>query len=331
MVSEELSQKLRIITLIGTLMVLLRHSLNMVAFYKDQEVPFPVLFVETGFSVMTEIAIPLFFLISGFFFFRYNYYDISVYKNAVKKKFRSLIVPFIVWNLVGLVTMWLTGLLHTPTSFGNFLGGLILSVYYGPLWYVRNILLMMFCAPLYYWIYRVDKGWLYAIIVLLIYHIWYPVDCSWYSIEGVLFFFLGGVLQQHKEWLEKKITPLLSISLVLVWIFVAFFRPFWDVELNKLTTILGIISFWYVCDYISDRFKSLCLRLSSFSFLVYVLHFFFVKGMKVLIAGYYPQNQYVALCCYFLLPIIVSAILMYVAYVWKNKMPQSYSICVGGR
>lgn len=329
--TEILSQKIKVVSFLCTYLVVLRHSLNMVAFYGQQRVDPIVQWIEYGFSTLSEIAVPYFFLISGFFFFRYNYYNIGVCTETIKKKFFSLIIPFVIWNIVGFFTMLATGLLQWPQSVGEFLGAMCLSDYYGPLWYVRNILLLMFLSPVYAWTYRTNRWWLYVIVFFLLWYYWAPVDCSWYCVEGCLFFFMGGVLQQKRSVLNVKASTPKLILLVSIWLVLCFVRPFWCVEMNRCTTLFGCLVFWFICDTIRGKVKDYCLKLSAYSFIVYVLHFFFVKGLKVLIAEYYPQNAVVSLLCYFCLPLIVSVILFAVAYYWKKMLPCTYRICVGGR
>ena len=52
------------------------------------------IFVE-GFS---RIFVPCFFLISGFLFFYYSGFDRHIYWEKMKKRFRSLLVPYLFWN-----------------------------------------------------------------------------------------------------------------------------------------------------------------------------------------------------------------------------------------
>lgn len=48
---------------------------------------------------ITSLSMAFFFFVSGFLFF-YNF-DISKIKNKYKSRVRSLLVPFILWNLIG--------------------------------------------------------------------------------------------------------------------------------------------------------------------------------------------------------------------------------------
>ncbi len=77
MISKGLSDKFKLGSLLCTIMVVYRHSLNIQAFGGEERLEFWVPFIETGISKLTEIAVPFFFLLSGFFFFRGSYYKNS--------------------------------------------------------------------------------------------------------------------------------------------------------------------------------------------------------------------------------------------------------------
>ena len=49
---------------------------------------------------IARIGVPLFFFISGFLFFYYDDFSKNVYLGKIKKRFKSLVVPYIFWNLV---------------------------------------------------------------------------------------------------------------------------------------------------------------------------------------------------------------------------------------
>lgn len=106
MISKELSDKFKLGSLLCTIMVVYRHSLNIQAFGGEEQLGFGVSFIETGISKLTEIAVPFFFLLSGFFFFRGSYYKNRAYVNMLQKKFHSLFIPFVFGTCVGLFLYW---------------------------------------------------------------------------------------------------------------------------------------------------------------------------------------------------------------------------------
>lgn len=68
MIDEQLSEKIKIAGGICTVMVVFRHSLNHIAFWGQWNPNSISGFIEGGISTLTEVAVPLFFTISGFFF-----------------------------------------------------------------------------------------------------------------------------------------------------------------------------------------------------------------------------------------------------------------------
>ena len=54
--------------------------------------------------VLTHICVPVFYLISGYLFFiRLEKWDNSVYLNKLKKRSKSLLIPFLIWNSFAII------------------------------------------------------------------------------------------------------------------------------------------------------------------------------------------------------------------------------------
>lgn len=335
--NSNLSNNIRIASLLCTLMVIFRHSRNLIAFWGTENITNTCSFVENGFSTLTEVAVPYFFLVSGFFFFRNNYCKKKEYSAMVLKKGKTLLAPYIIWNIIGFVILWLAGswVNDNPTSVNSlaaFFEGLLLSDYDGPLWYVRNLMMMMALVPIYGWIFQINKLLLYGIIGIGLFLWWWPVDCTWYSSEGFLFFFLGGVIQQKQIIWDKRLTLAPLAILSCLWIVVCFFHPLWSIWMNKLATLIGIICVWSWLTYMPNKsFKAWMLRISSFTFFIYVTHIFVIKTLKLLIAHLYPQQEMVALLAYFVLPFVAFLLLYWIGKQWCKLSPQSFLLCMGGR
>lgn len=335
--NSELSNNIRIASLLCTLMVVFRHSRNLIAFWGTEDIINTCSFIENGFSTLTEVAVPYFFLVSGFFFFRSSYSNKSDYSAMIIKKGKTLLIPYIIWNIIGFAVLWLAGswVNDNPASvncLAAFFEGLLLSDYDGPLWYVRNLMMMMALVPIYGWIFQINKPILYGIIGIGLFLWWWPVDCLWYSSEGFLFFFLGGVIQQNQTLWEKRLplAPLMYLSCL--WIASCFFHPYWNVWVNKLTTLIGIICFWNWLTYILNSYcKAWMLKISSFAFFIYVTHIFVIKTLKSLIAHIYPHQEIAALLAYFGLSFITFLLLYWTGKLWSKLSPQSFQFCMGGR
>lgn len=332
-----LSDKIRIASLLCTFMVVVRHSRNLQAFWGTENVDNTCAFVENGITVLTEIAVPFFFLISGFFFFRYSYYSKGVYVSMAKKKGRSLFLPFFFWNLVGWAILWMFGELVNDNPLDekqtilDYALGFLLSEYYGPLWYVRNLILMMAMAPLYGWIFNMNRAWIYILVLIPLLIWWHPVDCAWWSSEGWFFFLLGGVLWRYQKVLSVRFPVAILIVMVCIWLMMCFVRWEWSIWMNKATTLIGVITFWQLLNYIQGKALSICLSFASLSFFMYVNHFYLVKGMKIILAEICPVDEKMAMAAYIILPLVTFFSLIYIGKLWKKMSPQTYSFCMGGR
>ena len=92
--NKDLSDRIKMASFICTIMVILRHSLNHMAFWGEWRGDLLAGVIESGSSTVTEIAVPYFFLVSGFFFFKHSYYEKGEYLTMLKKKIKK--VNFIV-------------------------------------------------------------------------------------------------------------------------------------------------------------------------------------------------------------------------------------------
>lgn len=333
MISEKLSTKFKICSLIATIFVVYRHAFVINAFYKNtNEASNILIFTTKIISSLTEIAVPIFFIISGFFFFKYNYYLKQNYINMIKKKFQSLFVPFIIWNIVGLGILFLYDKTSIPDSFYEFIQNFFYSEYYGPLWYVRDMMLLMLLVPLFQWIYMPKWNWVLLAIIPLLFVYWIPVDCFCISSEGPLFFVTGGIISHQTIILEKKLPCILSISLFLLWLTISTFCNLWSHEfLHKINTIIGILAFWNIIDFIPQKWTESFKYYSAFSFFIYCTHFYSIKTVKIILAHYFPGNSIVALLTFLVVPLLIILILIRTGIYLKNKHHKFYLVLTGNR
>lgn len=119
-----------------------------------------------GADGLCRIAVPWFFVASGFFLAG-RFGEPSWYSNAVKKRIRTLLVPFVIWAMIGLLFHWLMwyGIqkagyvcgVQNPMANG-ILPGLVGALGFdpsrmniGPIWYLRMLFLLVLVSPLICW------------------------------------------------------------------------------------------------------------------------------------------------------------------------------------
>lgn len=179
-------------------------------------------FMYLGSEVMARLCVPLFFAISGFlFFYKKERIDTAFFIRQWKKRLRTLLVPYMLWNLLAFLFLLLkstpalsrffAGMDGVDLSVGKFFlsfwefsfsGAEAESKFFDPmhgpvdfpLWFIRDLMLLVLVTPL---IYRLLKttGWLLPGVLAVCFACgWWPAYCPGFSITGVLFFTLGSAL-----------------------------------------------------------------------------------------------------------------------------------------
>lgn len=330
-INQLLSNKIKIAGLICTMMVLYRHSLNYLAFFNSWTGVGISGKVEDFCSLLTEIAVPYFFIISGFFFFRISY-TVDDYLWMIKKKFHSLFIPFVFWNVIGAGFLLFIDAGKIGDSLLSCITNLLRSDWYGPLWYVRDLMILMLLYPVYGWLFRINNGILYSVCILISFYYWIPVDSSILSTESILFFLIGGVLSNCPKAFEYRL-PLWSLCLLaFVWFGTcAHIIPILSVYMHRMNILIGVVVFWQLLNFLGERVRCCIIPLTEYSFLLYVMHAYPMKAIKRLAGAVFYGNDVAALLTYLFLPLLVAVLIYYVGRVCKRLFPHAFSIVLGGR
>ena len=160
--------------------------------------------------VLVSVAVPLFFFISGYLFFYRVSFSLAVYGKKLRARVRTLLIPYLFWNVVVLAGYWAMALL-SPVEFTsgayklvqdytlrdyllcfwNINGAMPVN---GVLWFIRDLMIMVVCAPVVYWVLRYFR-W-YALVVLG--GIWMTgVTLEIPQMSAVFFFSVGALSLIH--------------------------------------------------------------------------------------------------------------------------------------
>ena len=65
--------------------------------------------VITVFKILFSLAVPAFFLISGYLFFRnLKNWDVTIWKGKIRKRAKTLLCPYVIWNLIAFLGFIIT-------------------------------------------------------------------------------------------------------------------------------------------------------------------------------------------------------------------------------
>ncbi|MEE1091824.1 MAG: acyltransferase [Prevotella sp.] len=164
-------------------------------------------------------AVPVFFVLSGYFFFnKVECFDVDVYKRKIKTRIKTLLVPYLIWNCVPVLFVALGNLYSimfrnkSTDDLCYFMRGLwndgLWHIWWdktngmpfdSPLWYVRDLIILCVFSPVIYWILkRMNYWWIGLLSLLFIVGVTFPIG---FSITGLLFFSIGAVFAINRlEW-----------------------------------------------------------------------------------------------------------------------------------
>ncbi len=176
-----------------------------------------------------EISVPTFFLFSGFLFFN-NFRDFTWngYKNKIKSRFKTLIIPYIVWNVVvytvavsNKITTYFTSKEESWDKISNYI--IENNIHFlwdinhwgdtthpwmwwttystgpidSPLWFLRDLIVITFLSPLIFFIIKKLKI-LSVFILSLAYVLSFWITWHGFGIEAFFFFTLGAYMSINK-------------------------------------------------------------------------------------------------------------------------------------
>ena len=264
-------------------------------------------------KVICPIAVPSFFFISGYLFFKgLEDWNHQVWKRKMTKRIKTLLVPFILWNLIAFIAFPLTRyagsvmkgvpmesiadviqdrgflrLFWDRTLFDgnthNYTTILGWSVPCGqpmdtPMWFVRDLMVVMLFTPLIHWLLK-KSGYLIVTILglLFIINIWIPV--SGFGIKAT-FFFTWGSFYSVKG--RNFILSFSNIKIPAAILFLAGLAvvPFiWDNHpqlfnyQENLFIIIATVFFFNTISWLIDKGRiHINTRLTSSSFFIYCSH-----------------------------------------------------------
>lgn len=305
--------------------------------------------------VLTDAAVPAFFVISGFLYFykaspvSNQLYSRGGYIQRTKKKIISILIPYIMWNLMAVVIE--PDCRDTPMDelLLRFLGVDRQGTWNGPLWFLRDLFIMMVLAPVFEYVIRKTK-WLLPLIGLSLMIGNFAGDniIPGLSYVGITYFSLGAYVGiYHKDILSailKKKVMLLSIFFLLM--ITRFLGGCMEgisgavnaflVKTETYLYILFSIPAWaIIASMIAERTTKMDTWkwLASSSFVIYVMHRLFnskVSALGLLLLNKPAISGIEAVILYFI-TISITVVVCMVTYWLLKKNQITNALFLGAR
>ena len=205
-----------------------------------------------------------------------------------------------------------------------------------PLWFLRDLMVVMLFSPLVYWVVKKLKQ--YAVIILGIFWVtgfWFVLPG--FSITALFFFSFGACFSIHginfavkgqSYWRQTGVLYLLLSLVILV------LREYeWCTYLKDINILIGMFfAVSLTAHFIGKGSWRVNKFLSESSFFIYAYHVLFLQWLiKVLCIVLHPQSDAMLLLVYFLSPAIIILAGLGAYYVLKKYLPRTSAFITGGR
>lgn len=315
-------------------------------------------------AFLRKQSVPIYYFISGYVFFLGVEMTRVTYLRKFKNRVHSLLIPYVVWNTLAVLLLILT--LHSPftqyatyeSSFDfsllNFLScywvydgglaGLSLDTLYPldlPLWFLRDLMVVVLCTPLVYAVIKQTKY--YAVLLVGVLWLFEPLYSSRFPLDRMgfltafFFFSFGAYMSINRRDMLVEFGRLFKVSIALYillgsgYVLAQHCFPVAMPMLKQMNILVGLLFAYNLAAWLLKR--GVCKVnpfLASASFFIYISHWLIVKKvLKLLYIAFQPSNDWALLLIHSLTVILVVGFLLGVFYLMERYAPRLLKVVAG--
>ncbi|MFD1771926.1 acyltransferase family protein [Sphingobacterium suaedae] len=309
-----------------------------------------VLISELFSHHIAKISVRCYFLISGYYFFnRLAGSFQQFYLESIKKKLKTLLVPYLIWNSLLIAAIFLKNMLFlkigkpAEEGYNGFFETSIYQLFWGmpinfPLWYIRDLVCMMLLSPCIFLLMRYTR-WYGLLILGIAYLFVWELPITGVSTTALFFFSVGAYFAINRIdflYLFDRI-KVPSLVLSLVFLFAALSQNGKENHeyLVRLFIVFGVATTLHLFHELvkADRLPKWIYERSSLAFFIYVVHeIYIINWLK---GAFYNSSLFGSgwgqLAGYFIIPFLCIIICSILFKLLLKIIPSIFTISLGGR
>ena len=304
------------------------------------------------------IAVPLFFFISGFLFFKEGLFDFTLYRKKIKSRFRTVLIPYLLWNIIYFVIVGIMQLIKPDTLFllhkhiVDFRWQDFLWIFWdisqitgladdqraclvGAFWFLQCLFVLFLISPIIYYLIKYLRHFILIIIGFLYFTDFIPtmpgIQCN-----AIVFYMLGAycsIMRIDFISIFKRIPVQAHIILMIAAILISYWQNDNDIVYNITDLFLQAAVFAITAYMIENhRWKENSYLISSV-FFVFAVHRLFSATLMTVSTYLIPSidNDFY-LYFYYILMVTLTLLASLTVYSLSKKMlPQITGILNGFR
>ena len=307
-------------------------------------------------DILARIPSRLFFFISGFLFFRTGEFSRSVYLQKLKRRIKTLLIPYVFWN-AAVMAIYAAAQAALPGAIGgkaicdfsprDFLcafwdmsmvnpGAPSFPICY-QLWFVRDLMVMAVLSPLIYWLVKRGGVYFIAIMVGMQMSQLFPT-LSGLVLSDLIYFAGGAYFSIHGKDFTAVMKPTVPVAAALYAVFsIVELALLGEGALGSVLHLINIITGIFLVVGVTARMAEKgrwrqAESLSSSSFFVYASHGVVLAAIIELgVRLLHPHTELSAIAVYLLSPTATICICIVCYKILKRVMPRFTAIVTGER
>lgn len=315
-----------------------------------------------------EQSVPIYYFISGYVFFLGGEFSYSKYNDKLKNRLKTLLIPYIVWNIISVISALLMFLpifrsfvpnIHTIEL--NFDIQSILQCFWDnsnsiftqtenpiwakisphnyALWFIRDLMIVVVSTPIIYSLIRKTKYYLLIVLFTLWFFIGKHSEYGRFDqlLSAFSFFYLGAYFSINNKDMIQIFNNLFSKSIILYivfgigCIFSKLYVPDYFYYFKRINIVIGL----FLAYNISTRLiiKNICKvnrHLSQSSYFIYLSHALICTSiLKLQFIILKPSNDISIVLIYISTVIITTITLLILNHILIKKTPTIYRLLTG--
>lgn len=330
------------VTFLLSVMVLLLHISTLANYTLDSEMGKLLLIFDDVIHAACEVAVPLFFVISGVLFYRN--YTLKLTKKKYKSRFFSLVIPYWFWNFIWTVFSYICSYTfirkffigRSPAVFSvfDFLQGIFFHKY-TIFWFIFDLIVFIAICPV---IYILLKNRIVGLVIISIvtvlygFHIHLP-EMVFLRGDAIIYYLLGAYIGLHyNRWFvnkpNKKVQAVAMAVAILCVIYILVSQDRMEYSFfNAAVRCAYCLAFWYSFDLFSS--STYYYEFEKESFLIYAMHINVLAVITKLLYIALPKSDVFALINWLATLFLTVAAICYFAMLLKRFCPKIKTIICG--
>ncbi len=249
--STETKQSFQIVALLATILVVgIHYKSDVPDAANPHNCSWNQLAQEFLFGGIARVAVPMFALAAGLFYFRSDDGSWASYQTKFKQRLRTLLVPYLIVSTFAFVVWLLFAGVEgraIDLGMGDGIARWLLHPLAEQLWFVRDLMVLVAIAPLIR--FCCNNRILRPVFLVSLLVLWggnlqpFPIIAGWHLIhmETLLFFSIGCLATMYPKWIEGfgRVSGMTVLTTTTAWCMLVATR----------ITVKANFDLWYVSEY----------------------------------------------------------------------------------